>query len=443
MGKTGKQQKRQRRLVEEANADTYDAESIEISDNDLALTVRVLNSLVDSKVSIVGGRFKQLRTALYQLQNKKNSLSQLISDALRDGRYEDAIFDLQVMRTKKVIPKLGAIQRWTRDCDAASRDSMNPIVLQTLDAILRTADPDMVSLANRDQSKRSPIIMFPQWAPPEPKVRLIVSKDAKFLPQFKIIYEEKGADRKPPNAHDMILYNSKEGTIELEEPFGIERVDIPTLPGVFVIKNVLTPGECISMISAAETLGFTPDHPTGGTAKESQSVLAHNFFWLADPSLLDAIYQRCLPFLPPTMDGAIAGLNSRWRMYRYTPGSIYRPHIDGAWPGSGQDSKGKYIYDAFGDRWSKLTFLIRLNDDFEGGETTFFIPTLDVGYLAATPVSPRMGSVLVFPHGDACGSLLHEGSPVLPSNSLFNDTKYVIRTEVLYKIPGHDQIKIN
>ncbi len=29
----------------------------------------------------------------------------------------------------------------------------------------------------------------------------------------------------------------------------------------------------------------------------------------------------------------LAGLNARWRLYRYVPGAHYRPHVDGAWPG--------------------------------------------------------------------------------------------------------------
>jgi len=35
------------------------------------------------------------------------------------------------------------------------------------------------------------------------------------------------------------------------------------------------------------------------------------------------------------------------------------------------------VHDAFGDRWSRLTFLMYLNDDFEGGATTFFTPAAD------------------------------------------------------------------
>ena len=58
--------------------------------------------------------------------------------------------------------------------------------------------------------------------------------------------------------------------------------------------------------------------------------------------------------------------------------------------------------------YSRLTLLIYLNDDFEGGCTTFFLPSSTQGILEARPVKPRTGTVCVFPHGAAKGSLLHE-----------------------------------
>jgi hypothetical protein len=87
-----------------------------------------------------------------------------------------------------------------------------------------------------------------------------------------------------------------------------------------------------------------------------------------------------------------------------------------------------YVKDAYGDRWSRLTFLIYLNDGcaFEGGCTTFFIPAATVGVLDAWPVKPVAGSVMAFPHGDTGGALLHEGSAV------FAGEKQIIRTDVLY-----------
>lgn len=93
--------------------------------------------------------------------------------------------------------------------------------------------------------------------------------------------------------------------------------------------------------------------------------------------------------------------------------------------------KGEYLYDsspATSPEWSRLTFLLYLNDGFSGGQTTFFLPSPSQPQLDAYPVRPIAGCALVFPHGDAAGSLLHEGSPVDEGGC-----KYVIRTEVLYQ----------
>ena len=46
--------------------------------------------------------------------------------------------------------------------------------------------------------------------------------------------------------------------------------------------------------------------------------------------------------------------------------------------------------------------------------------------MSAYPVKPIMGSVAVFPHGEAQGALLHEGTGVVEG------AKYVIRTDVEY-----------
>ena len=106
---------------------------------------------------------------------------------------------------------------------------------------------------------------------------------------------------------------------------------------------------------------------------------------------------------------------------------MYRPHIDGAWPGSGINENDDLIDDIFGDRTSKLTFLMYLNSNFTGGATTFFLPNPRcVGNIDARGVQPQKGSVLVFPHGESEFSLVHEGSAVLEG------VKYVIRTDVLY-----------
>lgn len=197
---------------------------------------------------------------------------------------------------------------------------------------------------------------------------------------------------------------------------------MPFVAGAFLMRDVLSPRECQQMIRAAEAVGYLPDEPLNGT----RSVLAHNFVWLADQPLIGEIYERVRPHLPAAVDGvALAGLNPNWRLFRYRPGAEYRPHIDGSWPGSGLVD-GEWKFDADGTRWSKLTFLLYLSDDFEGGCTTFFTPSSQEGLLNARGVKPRAGSVLCFPHGSSNSALLHEGTGVT------SGTKYIIRGDVLY-----------
>jgi hypothetical protein len=76
---------------------------------------------------------------------------------------------------------------------------------------------------------------------------------------------------------------------------------------------------------------------------------------------------------------------------------------------------------------SRLTFLVYLNDDIEGGATTFFLPDprAQSGLLAHSAVRPQAGRALCFPQGNTA-NLIHEGSPVR------SGYKYVIRSDVLY-----------
>jgi predicted O-methyltransferase YrrM len=98
---------------------------------------------------------------------------------------------------------------------------------------------------------------------------------------------------------------------------------------------------------------------------------------------------------------------------------------------------------------SRLTVLLYLNDDFEGGETKFYQPPAekwksydDVDYGEAQPppsviasVRPVTGSCLVFPQGVGRAAVdyarkywpLHEGAPVMSGSP-----KYVIRSDILF-----------
>lgn len=290
-------------------------------------------------------------------------------------------------------------------------------------------------------------------APPLPPAPAVWSRE-RVLPNFRFISHVPGPQRRPPSEDDLRIYTAKPGTIVFDSynqaksavaasveasegaasssaPYSVgwrvRRHEVPDVPGAFLLSDVLTPSECGQLLHTAHAIGYQRDGIDGIGA----------VVWLADESLLGPLFARVQGLLPPQIGGcALKGLNARLRLFRYHPGAVYRPHIDGSWPGSGLDSEGRLTDDAFpGTRVSRLTFLIYLNGGFDGGATTFFLPGHSGdGHIAAYGVQPQEGSVLCFPHGDSDASLVHEGSAVAPGGA-----KYIIRTDVLYATsPAHN-----
>lgn len=200
--------------------------------------------------------------------------------------------------------------------------------------------------------------------------------------------------------------------------------DVPSIPGAFVLSGVLTPDECTQLLRAALAIGFSDDLPL----EKQEPTRIGSCEILAEAHTLEPIWQRVRAHLPPTLEGCkLEGINARFRIFAYDEGGVYRPHIDGTWPGSGLDADGRYMHDSYGASVrSRLTFLIYLNEDFTGGETTFYLP--GPTRLHAHRVKPQTGAVLCFPQSNTA-SLLHEGSAVTRGR------KYVIRTDVLYRTP--------
>uniref|UniRef100_A0A7S0HD04 Fe2OG dioxygenase domain-containing protein n=1 Tax=Hanusia phi TaxID=3032 RepID=A0A7S0HD04_9CRYP len=353
------------------------------------------------------------------------------------------------MRAPREIPKLGAVQRWVRDCDLGATAANDPQALRVLDAILRAAGQDWFGLAasaaasaRQEGQDGEPELVkgsgmvrrFPAWCP-VPKQEGRSYEPDKFFDvdksSLRIIGHEKADERRPPNKHDLHIWYAPPSVLRFEQdrPPTI-RFDFPSVPGAFFLSSVLSPQECWQIISVAEAMGFSPDEPLD-KAVDSR---ADGCVWLVDDEIQRKVLDRIEHLMPPVLGGGkFAGLNARWRLYRYTTGNVYRPHVDGAWPGSGIDEEGNYVYDKTGDRWSRLTFVIYLTEDFEGGCTTFFTPARIEGCLELRGVEPRQGSVLCFPHGDTAESLVHEGSEV------FRGVKYIVRTDALYMLPESQQ----
>ncbi|KAK7250343.1 glutathione transferase [Aureococcus anophagefferens] len=215
---------------------------------------------------------------------------------------------------------------------------------------------------------------------------------------------------------DLPIFATKAGAVSLraEGPGRVTRRDFAE--GIFVLDSVLRDDECDEIIEMSEAMGYASDAPASLRPCRAATVEAvrrnANVTWIVDDALNDAVFARAKRLLPPTIDlqtrdgvdfslGPVAGLNRRWRLYRY---------------GENDD-----LHD--GRRHSWLSFLIYLNDDFAGGETKFALGGEVSG------VAPKKGSVLCFLHGHHPFSPLHEGALVDAG------TKYVARTDVLYEMP--------
>ena len=238
---------------------------------------------------------------------------------------------------------------------------------------------------------------------------------------------------------DLPIFATKAGAVSLraEGPGRVTRRDFAE--GIFVLDNMLRDDECDEIIEMSEAMGYASDAPASLRPCRAATVEAvrrnANVTWIVDDALNDAVFARAKRLLPPTIDlqtrdgvdfslGPMAGLNRRWRLYRYGENDVFGWHKDGGWPGSGLDTDGALVQDLHdGRRHSWLSFLIYLNDDFAGGETKFALG----GEVSA--VAPKKGSVLCFLHGHHPFSPLHEGALVDAG------TKYVARTDVLYEMP--------
>lgn len=175
-------------------------------------------------------------------------------------------------------------------------------------------------------------------------------------------------------------------------------------PFIWTIDALFSPDECAALIDRIETIG--PERApitTGRGFVMDERVRNNTRSMFDDPALAQRLFERVRPFVPGSMCGGAApvGLNERWRCYRYTPGQFFAPHYDGAFVRN--DREG-----------SRLTFILYLNDGFEGGETAF--PDFDI------TVRPRTGQALLFQH-----ALLHESTPILRGN------KYAARSDVMYR----------
>jgi len=166
------------------------------------------------------------------------------------------------------------------------------------------------------------------------------------------------------------------------------------------IPRAITPAVCQMYIQQGDRVGWSATNIGELNPLYSRSQAA---MYIDIAALFAAIQPRA----PHTLDGLeIAALApARTACMRYSQGEFFGLHTDAP-------------YVAPDGALSKLSFILYLNADYQGGETFFPEPGL--------AVSPEVGKILLFPPGIA-----HMSKPIVQG------AKYIVRSEVLYRpAPG-------
>lgn len=185
---------------------------------------------------------------------------------------------------------------------------------------------------------------------------------------------------------------------------------------VFVVDDFLTPEECEEYIALSEDLGYEDalvSSPQGLVLRKD--VRNNERVMFEGPDIAARLWRRAQDFVPVEFDGRSAvGVNELFRFYRYDPGQSFNWHQD-------------FPFERDNGEKSFLTFMIYLNEDCEGGETSFEDSYSDESF-DDFQVKPRRGMALFFEH-----PVHHKGEPVRSGR------KYVLRTDVMYSSEEIDE----
>ena len=173
---------------------------------------------------------------------------------------------------------------------------------------------------------------------------------------------------------------------------------------VFVIEEFLSNQECKNLIAIAEEIGFEEAkvQVEKGVETLMKSIRNNERILYKNEQLAFELFEKSKDFLvKETENGTLLNLNEMFRFYKYNQGQRFKMHRD-----------GNYVRNEC--EISYYTFMIYLNDNYEGGETEF---------QNLFSIIPKQGDLLVFHH-----PIKHEGK------ALISDIKYVLRSDVMYKL---------
>ena len=178
-----------------------------------------------------------------------------------------------------------------------------------------------------------------------------------------------------------------------------------------VVSGFMSSEECDQYINFSEQLGYEEAAVSTELGMVMMKDIRNNDRVIVDDSEKAAeLYERINESVPARFKKkwTSVGLNERLRLYRYDVGQQFDWHHDG------------YYERENGER-SFFTFMVYLNDDFEGGGTSFKDEGLGRSGYEGLVVRPRKGMALLFHH-----PIPHRGDPVLAGR------KYVLRSDVMF-----------
>lgn len=272
------------------------------------------------------------------------------------------------------------------------------------------------------------------YYPFSPQVVIFSTMNNNLTSSFYVVCYESGAEN--PSLPSWANHESNPASLAAEYPVEtITRHDVADVPGGFQLLNVLSPTECQRLILLSESLGYLKD-----AAVSLPREIRHNdnVVWITDEQTDGIIWQRLAHLFNQDLEifggKRPLGLNARFRFYRYGQDDFFKFHSDGAWPGS-RVVNGELVTNAYPDRYSMMTFLIYLNEDYEGGATRFLVnadqpgqPATRHSRIKEVDIRTAAGGVLCFPHGMHPLHCIHSGEKVLKGS------KYIIRSDVLFEL---------
>ncbi|MBJ6145975.1 2OG-Fe(II) oxygenase [Hymenobacter sp. BT559] len=170
---------------------------------------------------------------------------------------------------------------------------------------------------------------------------------------------------------------------------------------IFTVEDFLTRQECLDMIVRSEGVGYELAQINTSSGSRVRTDIRNNSraFYKSE-ELAQELWTKIQPFvLTPLAASTAIGLNELFRFYRYQRGNQFKGHFDQSYIRNEREA-------------SYFTFMVYLNDNFQGGNTTF----------QKLRIQPKQGMALLFLH-----DLYHEGSEVTQG------VKYVLRSDIMYR----------